>query len=432
MDRVLERSTGPRDEDLQTCIHCGMCLEACPTYRITGLETESPRGRIHLMQAVFGGRVDAAPEVSVHFDRCLACRACEAVCPAGVPYGRLIEATRAFLAGRERPPLPRLLRWFAFRWLLPHPGRIEALAAIASVYERSGAKALLRRSGLIRLLPRRLRLLEGLLPPLTGPRFSRARGGVIAARGAPRSRVALLTGCVMRVAYGEVHEATARLLSRCGVEVIVPPEQVCCGALHVHSGERPDAVALARRNIAAFERTGADAIVVNAAGCGAHLKSYGELLEDDPTWAARAAAFSAKVRDLSEILVELIADIRLGPVPLRVTYQDPCHLAHAQGVRDEPRTLLRRVPELDFIEMPEADRCCGSAGVYNLVQADYALRLLDTKMADIRSIGAEAVVTANPGCMLQLRFGAERERLSLRVYHFAEILEMAAQAGERA
>lgn len=427
-------ATGPREEDLRTCIHCGMCLQACPTYRITGLETESPRGRIHLMDAVRMGRAPLAPEVTIHFDRCLACRACEIVCPAGVPYGRLIEDTRALQASSapRSAPLPAIVRRILLDWTLPHPARLRRVAAALSVYERAGVRALLHRSGLLRALPRQARMLEGVLPPLTRRPFSLTRGGTLRARNGATGRAALLTGCVMAVAYGDVHEATARLLSRGGFDVVVPSEQVCCGALHAHSGERTAAIALAKRNVVAFERAGADVIVVNAAGCGAHLKHYGDLLAAEPQWASRAQALSAKVRDLSEVLVDGLRDVPLGPLPLRVTYQDACHLAHAQGIREQPRALLRQVSGLELIETADSDRCCGSAGVYNLVQTDYAWRLLDSKMRDIKATSADAVVSGNPGCMLQLRFGAERDGLALRVYHLAEVLEMAARAAERA
>ena len=428
----LMAQAGPVRADLESCIHCGMCLQACPTYVITGLETESPRGRIHLMQALLEGRAEPTPAVTVHFDRCLACRACEAVCPVGVPYGELIEDQRAQLAALSPPVLPRVLRWFFFHWLLPDPEHLDRAARILSLYERSGLRGLLRRMGARRLLPRRLRMLEGLQPPTTRPRFSLERGGTMPARGTTTRRVALLTGCIMRVAYGDVHEATARLLARGGAEVVVPPDQACCGALHAHAGERDGAKALAKRNIEAFERAEVDVIVVNAAGCGAHLKDYGRLLAHDDAWAARAKAIAAKVRDLSEVLLETLADVPLGPLPWRVTYQDPCHLAHAQGIRAQPRELLRRVRGLQFVEMREADRCCGSAGVYNVVQAEYAARLLDAKMADVVPTRADAIVTANPGCVLQLQYGVEEAGLQMRVYHLAEVLELAAQAADPA
>ena len=415
-------SPGPALADLRTCIHCGMCLEACPTYRVTGLETESPRGRIHLMLALTEQRARPTGELVAHLDRCLACRACETVCPSGVPYGRLIEATRASLgAGR--------LTRFLLHYLLGDLRRLDALARIVGLYERSGLRRWLRRAGVIRRLPRRLRMIEGLQPPLARQRFSLERGGVVFAEVAPLGRVALLTGCVMRVAYGDVHEATARLLSRGRYEVVVPPTQTCCGALHAHSGDEEGARDLARRNIAAFEEVAELRwIVVDAAGCGAHLKHYGALLEGDPQWAVRAKAIAEKARDVSEVLVDVADRIAFGPVPLRVTYQDPCHLAHAQGIRAEPRALLRRVPELELVEMREADRCCGSAGIYNLTQMDYSARVLETKMADALATKPQAIVTGNPGCMLQLRYGVEQAGLDIPVYHLVEVLERSANA----
>ncbi len=413
---------GPALDDLRKCIHCGMCLEACPTYRVSGLETESPRGRIHLMQALVDGRAAATPDLTVHLDRCLACRACETVCPTGVPYGRLIESTRASIgAGR--------VTRFLLRYVLGDLAHLEALAGLLSLYERSGLRALLRRTGVIGLLPRWLRTLEGLQPSLSRPRFSLERGGVVFGTPPVRGRLALLTGCVMRVAYGDVHEATARLLARAGYEVVVTTTQACCGALSAHAGDHEGARELARRNVAAFEEV-ADLrwIVVNAAGCGAHLKHYGELLADDPEFAERARQVAAKVRDLSQVLAEAADRIPLGPLALRVTYQDACHLAHAQGIRAEPRELLRRIPSLELVEMREPDRCCGSAGIYNVTQMDYASRVLEAKMTDVLATRPQAVVTTNPGCMLQLRYGLERAGVEVPVYHLAEVLEMSAKA----
>lgn len=404
-----------------------MCLEACPTYRLTGLETESPRGRIHLMQALVEGRAEPAADLTVHLDRCLACRACETACPSGVPYGRLIESTRSLLAvERTRSLVEKALRWLVFRWLLPNPAHVDAAAAFLALYERTGLRRLIRSSGLVRALPHRLRALEGLQPRFTGSRFSLERGGVIHARGTARGRVALLTGCVMRVAYGDVHEASAQLLSRAGYEVIVPATQTCCGALHAHAGEHVGARELARRNIAAFEIADVRWIVVNAAGCGSQMKEYSALLADDPAWTSQAQEFAAKVRDLSEVLMEAAERIPLGPLALRVTYQDPCHLAHAQGIRAEPRAMLRRIPGLELVEMRGADGCCGSAGTYNVVQPGYAERVLEAKIADVLATCPQAVVTANPGCMLQLRYGLERLGAEIPVYHLAQVLEMSA------
>jgi glycolate oxidase iron-sulfur subunit len=405
-------------DGLQQCIRCGMCLEACPTYTLTGLETESPRGRIHLMQAIFDGRIEPVPEARVHLDRCLACRACEAVCPSGVRYGRLIEETRASLAERDGPAAVR----DALLWLVSRPRALAVAAALAAVPERLGLRALARRRPLSRLLPAGLRRLESLAPSLRRPRYRAP-----ARPAAPTSRVALLLGCVMRVAYGDVHTATAALVARAGGDVVDVPGQTCCGALHAHAGAREEARRLARENIAAFERARVDTIVVDAAGCGAHLKQYGELLEEDDAWRERARAFAAKVRDVTEHLAETAGDGPLGELALRVTYQDPCHLAHAQRIRAQPRALLARVRGLELAELPDADVCCGSAGYYNLVQPEYADRLLADKVRSIAALAPDAVVTANPGCMLQLEAGLRAAGHAIPVLHVVEVLERAAR-----
>ncbi|HET8569068.1 MAG TPA: heterodisulfide reductase-related iron-sulfur binding cluster [Candidatus Limnocylindria bacterium] len=404
-------------DDLAQCIHCGMCLEACPTYRITGLETESPRGRIHLMGALAAGTVEPRDDAVVHLDRCLACRACEAVCPSGVRYGRLIETTRAELR-RTRPLGP--VERFLLRGVVARPAVLSAAAAVGSLYERLGIRRLVRATGIARRLPRRLRRLESLYPPLTRPRYRPPERPAH-----PTARVALLLGCVMRVAYGDVHTAAARVLSRYGSEVVEVPDQACCGALHAHSGDEPGARALARRAVEAFERAEIDAIVVDAAGCGAHLKGIGGLLADEPEWASRAAAVAAKVRDVTEHLARIVPDGPIGELRMRVTYQDPCHLAHAQGIRREPRALLAKVSGLEVVEMPEADVCCGSAGTYNVAQPDYADRLIERKVANIAVVAPDAVVTANPGCMLQIEAGLRAAGRPLPVLHVVEILDRA-------
>jgi glycolate oxidase iron-sulfur subunit len=399
---------------LERCIHCGLCLEACPTYKITHLETESPRGRLHLMGAIADGRIDprASDATVLHLDRCLACRACEAVCPSGVPYGRLIEETRAGIAqARGISPLGHILLWSVSR-----RGILRALATLLLISERSGLRRLVRR-----FLPARLRRLDALAPPVGRPSYRRV------AVESPRSSVALLLGCVMRASYGDVHTATARVLAHHGVEVVDTPEQTCCGALHAHAGDKAEAVRLAKRNIAAFEQ--ADLLLVNAAGCGAHLKSYTHLLEDDPRWAGRAAKLASRVRDASEYLDGIVGDEPLGELAMRVTYQDPCHLAHAQGIRAEPRALLSRVRGLELVEMADADVCCGSAGYYNLAQPEYADRLLEPKIDAILATRPDAVVTGNPGCMLQLAAGLRsRGRADIPVLHVVEVLDRALAA----
>ncbi|MBI2323668.1 MAG: 4Fe-4S dicluster domain-containing protein [Chloroflexi bacterium] len=394
-----------------------MCLQACPTYLLTGLETESPRGRIHLMDALAKGRIEPTPSVSVHLDRCLGCRACEAACPSGVPYGRLIELAHGELtacAPRSR------LRDILLRGVVARPRVLDLVARITSLYERLGIRRLLHATGLVRALPSRLRRLEAMYPPLTRPRYRAP-----APPPAPHARVALLLGCVMRVAYGDVHTAAARVLVRFGYEIVDVPDQACCGALHAHAGDRDAARGLARRGIAAFERANVDAIVVDAAGCGAHMRGWGELLADDPAWRERAAAMAANVRDVSEQLAATDLPATLGRLRMRVTYQDACHLAHAQGIRTQPRSLLRRVEGLDLVEMPQADVCCGSAGTYNVTQPAYADALQASKVAAILSTKADAVVSANPGCMLQIASGLKARGSDLPVLHIVEVLDRA-------
>jgi glycolate oxidase iron-sulfur subunit len=396
---------------LERCIHCGLCLEACPTYKITQLETESPRGRLHLMGAIADGRIDirTSDATLLHLDRCLACRACEAVCPSGVPYGRLIEETRAGIAEVRGIAPPAQL----FLWSVSRPWVLRAVGALLLFSERTGLRRLARR-----LLPPRLRRLDALAPPVGRPAYRPV------AVPSPRSSVALLLGCVMRASYGDVHTATARVLAYLGAEVVPTPGQTCCGALHAHAGDKTEAIRLAKLNIAAFES--AEVILVNAAGCGAHLRSYAHLLEDRPNWAARAAALSSRVRDVSEYLETIAGDGPLGALAMRVTYQDPCHLAHAQGIRAEPRALLARVRGLELVEMAGADVCCGSAGYYNLAQPEYADRLLDPKIDAILATRPDAVVTGNPGCMLQLAAGLRsRGRADVPVLHIVEVLDRA-------
>ena len=368
--------------------------------------------------------LDGAPTsdtTRLHLDRCLACRACEVVCPSGVPYGHLIEAARTVIAEETRPRrswLSGRLRRLALD-TLADPSSLGRAAVVLGLYQRLGLRSLLHATGATRLLPRGLRLLEALYPPFGRPRYRAP-----APPPAPRARVALLLGCVMRVAYGDVHTAAARVLSRQGIAVIDALGQTCCGALHAHAGERGDARVLARRNIAAFEAAAVDAIVVDAAGCGAQLKGYGALLADDDAWRERAAVFAAKVRDVNEYLAE-VAGQRLGRLDLRATYQDPCHLAHAQGIRMQPRDLLSRIHGLELLEMADADVCCGSAGSYNLTQPEYADRLLARKVDAILATGARAVISANPGCMLQLEAGLRARGSQLPVLHVVEVLDRA-------
>jgi glycolate oxidase iron-sulfur subunit len=396
---------------------------------MTGQELESPRGRIALIRAVHEGRAPLSDALISHLDLCLQCRACEAVCPSAVPYGRIIESARAQIFTQRRGPRwKRLARTAALRGLLPHKRVIRGLAEGLRLYERLGAQSILRRSWIYDRLPRRMRALEQLTPRLS-PRFFDPEATVMPAFGQATHRVALFTGCVMPYMNAETHEATVRVLRRNGCDVLIPAEQVCCGALMVHSGDREPARELARRNIDCLLDLGVDSVIVNAAGCGSTLKEYGQLLEGDPSYAAKAAQFDALVKDATEFVASLPFDHDLGEVTARVTYQDSCHLAHAQRIREAPRRILRAIPGVSLVELPHADLCCGSAGIYNLLQPAMSMQLLDEKMQEVEASGAEVIVTANPGCMLQLEAGLRRSGLAGHVTHVIELLDQAYAAG---
>ncbi|MGD9892265.1 MAG: (Fe-S)-binding protein, partial [Dehalococcoidia bacterium] len=420
----------PREEDLSRCVHCGLCLMSCPTFVETGLEPESPRGRIYLIRAVQEGRIPMSDTVVEHLDLCLGCRNCESVCPSGVPYGRIIEGARAqIMEHSEERPRSYRLRAAALRALFPHPRRIRTLASLLRWYQASGLQSVIRRTGALRLLPRPLREMEELTPRVSRRAF-RLKRGVARAGGTATARVAFFAGCIMPYTNAETQAATMRVLCRTGCDVTTPVEQVCCGALLVHNGDREAARRLARRNIDVFEASGDDFVVVNAAGCGSTLKEYGELLAGDPAYAERAELFAHLVKDVTELLAERPLGDRLGTLPLRVTYQDSCHLAHAQRVKDQPRRLLRAIPGLELVEMPNADRCCGSAGIYNIVQREMSAKLLTSKMEEVRQVAPDAIVTANPGCMIQLETGVRREGMHAEVLHVVDLLDRSFAAGE--
>ena len=424
---TLSRFVGPDRPDgaeLGLCVHCGFCLNACPTYLDLGVETESPRGRLHLMKALDEGRVDLTPRVQLHLDRCLQCRACETACPSLVPFGRLMEATRAGLfTQRRQSPLQRWLWRLVMCEIFPDPRRLRLLARALRAFERSGMQGLLRRTGLLRRLAPRLADIDALSPDLTQPFFEPRHVQRYRVTGAPRARVALLTGCVMPLAFGAAHYATVRVLVRNGIAVVAPESQACCGALHAHSGDLATARRLARKEIDCFLAVAPDAIIVNSAGCGSHMKEYGHLLRNDRRYAAKATQFAALVKDVHEYLVETGIDPPRGALKRSVTYQDSCHLVHAQRVTTAPRELLRAIPGLELREMAHPDRCCGSAGLYSLLQTEISRRLLRDKMTEIAATGADQVCTANPGCMLQLDAGLRGDGRGGRSLHVIQLLD---------
>jgi glycolate oxidase iron-sulfur subunit len=406
----------PEQAVIDDCVHCGFCLETCPTYVLWGAEADSPRGRIVLINDGLNAEGPMSDEMATHFDRCLGCMACVTACPSGVRYDRLIERVRPQVERRHRrTPAERALRRLLFQ-TLPHPKRLRALAPMLSASRRLGAE---------RALPERLAAIAKVAPQ--APVGRAAKAGVpelTRAVGPTRGRVGLLLGCVQRVFYPGVHRATVHVLSAEGFEVVAPKLPDCCGALEFHSGEEASAVRRAHETMAAFERAGVDHVIVNAAGCGSAMKEYGELLGT-----TQARAFSEKVRDVTEILASVPARAPRGPVPLRVAYHDACHLAHAQGVRSPPRELLRAIPDLELIEVgAERDVCCGSAGIYNLVQAEAAAELGARKARHLIDTGAQAIAAGNPGCAAQLDVHLRQLGCPLPVHHPVELVSRSISA----
>jgi glycolate oxidase iron-sulfur subunit len=416
--------------DLDHCVHCGLCLNACPTYRELGLEMDSPRGRIYQMVKVASGEIEVGDSYAEHIGLCLACRACESACPSGVKYGRLVEAARAELETTIERPLPqRLFRRFVFGKLLRSRLLLRVFGFGLYLYQRSGMQALVRSTDLLSSFGE-LGKVEQLAPEAEFPSFFRHYGRTYPAEGERKYRVALLGGCIANVTFVRLNEATIRVLQKNGCEVVIPDDQTCCGALHVHSGEMEDARKLARQNVDALLASGYDAIITNAAGCGSTLKEYDHLLAADSEYAEPAKKFVALVKDVNEFLADVELNTSFGELPVSATYQDSCHLAHGQKVRIPPRKLLKAVPGLEFREMPLSDMCCGSAGIYNVIQNEMAMAVLEQKMENVNRTGAELVVTANPGCLLQLRAGVNLHGNCQRVLHVVEVLDEAYRAAQ--
>ena len=410
----------PSREIIDQCVHCGFCLPVCPTYALWNEEMDSPRGRIYLMKLAADGQAGMNSQWVGHFDTCLGCMACMTACPSGVDYGKLIEATRAQIERKyDRGWLERFYRRLIFA-VFTRPDRLHRMRLPLLLYQRSGLQRLVRRSGVLQLLPKSLQAMEALLPQLPA---AEAVSEVTPAVGTKRRRVGTLLGCVQREFLPQVNAATARVLAAEGCEVVSPVDQPCCGALLVHAGEEDGAVALARHLINVFERAEVDTIVTNAAGCGSNMKEYGHLLRDDPNYATRAKEFSAKCQDISEVLANMMPYAKRHPLRLRVAFHDSCHLQHAQGVRAQPRSLLAGIPELELLEIPEAPICCGSAGIYNLVQPNAANALGDRKAELIAPLDADVVVTGNPGCILQLQASLERAGKKIPVLHTIQLLD---------
>lgn len=419
------------EDELLNCMRCGFCLPSCPTYVESGFkETDSPRGRIALMKAVADGLIEPDEDVERSLDLCLGCRACEPVCPSGVKYGHLLEEARDIINQNKKHSLPvKAVRSLVFNGLFPHQNRMRAAAGLLGFYQRSGLQSAARKTGMLNWLPKNLTDMEKVLPQVPKLKEMKNRPSYLSA-DKPIKKAAFFTGCLMDTMFLETNNATIKLLQLAGCEIHIPQNQACCGALHGHSGEKQAAKNLAKRNIEAFEKLDADYIITNAGGCGAFLIDYGHLLKDDREWHERAVKFSQKLKDISEILYELEFHKKVNlELPGQIlTYQDSCHLRNVMKTSAAPRTLLNSIKGIEFREMKDADRCCGSAGIYNIVESDMSMQILDHKMIQAKSADAAVIVTSNPGCLLQMKLGIEREGLSgnVKAVHIADILLEAA------
>jgi glycolate oxidase iron-sulfur subunit len=406
---------------VDACVHCGFCLPSCPTYVLGQEEMDSPRGRLHLMRARIESRVPIDDTYAKYFDHCLGCLACVTACPSGVQYGTLITSARHEIdAVRKRPLADQLFRGLVFR-LFPYPNRLRW--ALAPLVVWPALAPLIRRIGLLRLVPRRLRAMLEVAPPISFTGLTARTPAMTPSEGEARATVGLLTGCVQRIAFAHVNDATRRVLAADGCRVIAPSDQGCCGALSLHAGRLDEAREAARRTIDVFERAAVETVIANAAGCGSAMKEYAALLADDPEWVARARAFSTHVKDVAEFLDTIGPRARRQPLQLRVVYQDACHLAHAQGIRDAPRRVLASVPGVTILTPRDADLCCGSAGIYNLLEPEAASELGGRKAATLADVHGDVVASANPGCSLQIAAASRRAGRPLTVVHPIEIVD---------
>jgi glycolate oxidase iron-sulfur subunit len=420
------------EDELLNCMRCGFCLPACPTYIESGYkESHSPRGRIALMKAVVDGLIEPDEDFEKSLSLCLGCRACEMVCPSGVKYGFLLEEARDIIHQNKKHSLPvRAVRKVVFDELFPHSNRMKTLTGLIGFYQRSGLQTVARGIGFMKLLPDQLASMEKVLPKVPTLKEMKNRPEYLPAQGKQKNRVAFFSGCLMDTMFLETNNATMKLLQMAGCEIVIPKEQVCCGALHGHSGEKAGAKDLAKKNIQAFENLHVDYIITNAGGCGAFLVDYDHLLKDDPTWSIRAKEFSNKLKDISEVLIETEIH-KKGLFKLSnqiITYQDSCHLRNVMKTAAAPRLLLQSIAGARYEELKDADRCCGSAGVYNIIESEMSMQILGTKMENVKTTMATTIVTANPGCLLQMKLGIEKEGLShkMRAVHIVDLLLEAA------
>jgi glycolate oxidase iron-sulfur subunit len=416
------------EDELLNCMRCGFCLPTCPTYIESGYkESHSPRGRIALMKAVVDGLIEPDEDFERSLELCLGCRACEPVCPSGVKYGHLLEEARDIINQNKSFSLPtRVIRKTVFKGLFPHPNRMRNLTGLIGFYQRSGIQTIARKIGFLGLLPENLVTIEKVLPKVPTMKEMKNRPEHLSPIGNQLHRVAFFSGCLMDTMFLKTNDATCKLLQLAGCEIVISQNQTCCGALHGHSGEKEGSKDLARRNIKAFEELNVDFIITNAGGCGAFLIDYNHLLKDDPEWKDRAKKFAEKIMDVSEILVSVgfHKKVKLELPNQIVTYQDPCHLRNVMRTASAPRLLLQSIKGAEYVEMKDADRCCGSAGIYNIIESEMSMKMLDYKMVQAKNTQAATIVTANPGCLLQMKVGIEKEGLAktMRGVHIVDLL----------
>lgn len=422
-------------DEMLNCMRCGFCLPSCPTYEESGFqESQSPRGRIALMKGVADGIIEPDEKVEESLNQCLGCRACEPVCPSGVKYGHLLEEVRDVVNQNKTHSLPeKVIRRGVFYELFPHQNRMRMAVGFLGLYQRTGLQKIVRKTKLLNRLPEPMGTMEKVLPQVPKMRDMKNRPMHYHMEN-PRKRVAFFSGCLMDTMFMSTNDATATLLQKAGCDIVIPESQACCGALHGHSGEKEKAKAMAKRNIEAFEELNVDYIVTNAGGCGAFLIDYGHLLKEEPEWAERAEAFAGKLKDMSTVLMELDFPGQGYRLPEQViTYQDSCHLKNVMHTTTEPRQLLQSIQGTEYKEMKDAGRCCGSAGIYNIVESEMSMKILDSKMINAKATAAATIVTTNPGCLLQMKLGIEREGLTgqVRAVHLADLLLEAVEYEEK-
>lgn len=414
-------------DDLMNCMQCGYCLPKCPTYQITGKESASPRGRIALMKGIAQGVLPLDKEFTHNMYLCLGCRACESACPAGVPYGNLIESARNVIEGTKRDNHEAtMIRKVLFNNVFNENAKVQSIGKMLYYAQALGLQKFADKTGLVHILPKPMANMQKAVEKVVSPKIRKTRPKVIVPDVPAQKRIGLFTGCIMDVMFFDINQATANVLQKVGFEVIFVEQQQCCGALHAHAGEREGALDVAKRNIEAFEKEQVDLIVNNAGGCGAALKEYAHWFKGDPQWYERAKAFVAKIRDVNELLVELdlLSNLKLKALHATVTYQDSCHLAHGQHIREQPRKVIQAIPEVTYIELKNADSCCGSAGIYNITNFEMSMIILDKKMEDVKATNAYYIVTSNPGCLVQMKQGIIRagSQETMKAVHIMELL----------